>query len=360
MTPRCRQGKNGLHLMDSPSYPIGAPAPPPLDPRYRRILGFGDILDVSISTWRQHFVTYALVSAVGLLPPGILLVIISALGIVENTQFNIASGGTPAITPVLIAQAIAALSLYAIVAVVFGLLWTAAVVITTDLYLHGQEPTIGGVYGRALGRFWALLGGGILFLLALIGLSIGAAILLIPTLGGLLGGPVAIICLLIWWAAPSTRKNWFKWLIVLIAPFGLVMYFSGRWAMYIAAVVLEHAGPSASLSRSWKLTEDHWFLVAGILAIAGLIVGIVISVVTNIVQIPLAIMAATRGEAGLGPGELALVYSVNTICQVLISAITGAVYTVLFSDLRNRREGTDIAERVSTLESSPSPYSANA
>jgi membrane-anchored glycerophosphoryl diester phosphodiesterase (GDPDase) len=346
--------------MDLPPASIGAGAEAPLAPRYRRILGFGDILDVSISTWRQHFVTYALISAVGLLPPGLVLIALGAFGFVQNTQFNVSNNTAPTFSPEVIVGAIAGLSLYSVIAAVFGLLWTAAVVIATDLYLHGGEPSIGAVYRRALGSFWSLLGGGILFILAMIGLSIGAAILLVPTLGGLLGGPIAIICLLIWWAAPSTRRTWFKWLIVLVAPFGLVMYYSGRWAMYVTAVVLEHAGPTGALKRSWHLTEDHWFLVAGILGIAGLIVGIVISVITNLVQLPMTIIAATHGAAGLTGSELALVYSVQTICQILISAITGAVYTVLFSDLRNRREGTDIAERVSTLESSPSPYSANA
>ena len=270
---------------------------------------------------------------------------------------RITGGGASAIAA-LIAQAVAALGVYAIVAAVFGLLWTAAVIVITDRYLHGAEPTIGSVYGSALGRFWSLLGSGILFVLAMIGLSIGAAILLIPTLGGLLGTPVALICLLIWWTAPSTRKTWFKWLIVLVAPFGLVMYFGGRWAMYVTGVALEHLGPTSSLRRSWDLTEDSGSASPVSCCVAGLIVGIVISVVTNIVQIPLTIVAASSGRVGLGPGQMALVYGISTIAQILISAITGVVYTVLFNDLRNRREGTDIAER--SAPSKARAYSANA
>src|ERR1700750_1262880 len=113
--------------MDLPPTTIDAAAPT-LEPRYRRILGFGDVLDVSISIWRQHFVTYALVSAVGLLPPGLLLIIFSAIGIVQSNQFDFSSGAPPAAAAGLIAQAVAALGVYAIVAAVFGLLWTAAVI----------------------------------------------------------------------------------------------------------------------------------------------------------------------------------------------------------------------------------------
>jgi hypothetical protein len=39
----------------------------------------------------------------------------------------------------------------------------------------------------------------------------------------------------------------------------------------------------------------------------------------------------------------------------LFASIGSIVYTVVFLDLRNRREGTDIGERVSQLEASALP-----
>ncbi|HEX9374376.1 MAG TPA: hypothetical protein VF897_25395, partial [Roseiflexaceae bacterium] len=181
------------------------------------------------------------------------------------------------------------------------------------------------------------------------------ALLAVPTLGGLLGGPVAIICLLVWWMAPNMRKTWFKWLIILAAPFGLLIYILGRWWMFIAAIVLERQGPIDGLRRSWQLTAGHWFRVVGILVVVGLIVGILGSVVTSVIQVPLTISAASRGEIGMSPVETALVYGVNVVFQVLFSGMSGAVYGVLFNDLRNRREGADIAERLRELEMSPQP-----
>jgi len=41
-----------------------------LQARYRRVLSFGDVLDESIRLFRQHWVNFALVSAVALIPPG--------------------------------------------------------------------------------------------------------------------------------------------------------------------------------------------------------------------------------------------------------------------------------------------------
>ena len=49
-----------------------------LEPRYRRILTFGDLLDESIGLFRRHWVTFAVVSAVWLIPPGLLAVLFSA------------------------------------------------------------------------------------------------------------------------------------------------------------------------------------------------------------------------------------------------------------------------------------------
>jgi hypothetical protein len=48
---------------------------------------------------------------------------------------------------------------------------------------------------------------------------------------------------------------------------------------------------------------------------------------------------------------------VTFIGRILLASIGSIVYTLLFVDLRNRREGTDIGERVSQLEAAPLPAS---
>ena len=339
--------------MDSPTPPPAIDSSAPLEPRYRRILSFGDVLDESIRVWRQHWVNYALFSAVALLPPGLLLVVIGGLGLLQRGFLVNEFGANARPSLESIGLLVAGLGGYFVVSVCFGILWTGAVATATDRYLRGADPTLGSVYGASLKRFWAMLLGGLVLLGGTIALTIASALLLIPTLAGLLGAPIALICLLIWWFMPGSRRSWFKWLIVLTAPFGVLCYVVGRWSMYVAGIVLEQRGPVEAFRRSWELTERHWFRVAGILLVATLIVSILVSVVTNVVQVPLTVNAAARGQAGLAPGELALVYGINVIFQVLFSSISAAVYVMLFNDLRNRREGTDIAERLRELEGAP-------
>jgi membrane-anchored glycerophosphoryl diester phosphodiesterase (GDPDase) len=125
--------------------------------------------------------------------------------------------------------------------------------------------------------------------------------------------------------------------------------------MYIAAVVLEDRMPVRALSRSSELTDRRWFRVFAILGIASLIIGTMLSVLGGLVTIPLTVFEAVRGQFGLNPTEAVISSAATFIIQVLLASIGSIVYTVLFIDLRNRREGTDIVERLSQLEASPLP-----
>jgi hypothetical protein len=74
-----------------------------------------------------------------------------------------------------------------------------------------------------------------------------------------------------------------------------------------------------------------------------------------LVTIPFTVAAAFRGQIGLSPTEAVISNAVTSVATILLASIGSIVYTVLFVDLRNRREGTDIAERLSQLEASALP-----
>jgi hypothetical protein len=150
---------------------------------------------------------------------------------------------------------------------------------------------------------------------------------------------------------PRARSTWLKWLIVIATPFGLPIYIAGAWSMYLCAVVLEGRGPLRALRRSTLLVDRHWFRVMGILVVAAMVVSIVVSVPTLLVQVPLTISAALRGEVGLSGAELAVSTAVGRLAEILFASMSSIVYVMVFVDLRNRREGTDLAERLSRLES---------
>jgi hypothetical protein len=326
--------------------------------RYRRILTFGDVLDESVRLYRQHFVTFALVSAIALLPSGFIVAWFSATSLttLSRTTADLRVGAAPdaaALTPLV--QEVAGLAAVTfIVAFLFGLLYSAAIVVTSNTYIEGEEPALGSVFGSAISRYVWLLVSTFLFFLGMALLVVVASILTAITLFGILG-LVPLVGLLFWWLRPTARRPWLKWLIILTTPMGLPTYFGFRWAMYLAAIVVERRGPADALSRSAQLTAGQWFRVSAILFIAPLIVGVLVYVLNLIVQGLVGGFSATRLQLGLDPTATVLSFGISLILQILFQSVSLIVYTLLFHDLRNRREGTDIAERLSLLEAAPLP-----
>jgi hypothetical protein len=340
-----------------------------LEPRYRRVLSFGDVLDESIGLFRRHWAVFAMVSAVWLIPPGLLTVLITASGALNTTALvsQIETGVTPDLSN--ISQIVSSVLLIYVVSALFYLAWTAAIVVTTDEYVHAVTPKLSSVLVRTLRRFLPTLLSGLAYAVAMVFLIfVATAIFVLFVVAfpvSLLAIVAAIAGGIVWAAQPRARSIWLKWLIILATPFGLPTYFAGLWSMYLCAAVLERRGPIAALRRSMQLVDRHWFRVVAILVVAGLIVSILQAAPTTLVQLPLTISAALRGQIGLSGPEMAVSTAVGVVAQILFASMASIVYAMLFVDLRNRREGTDLAERLQRLESestvapgSPSPGSS--
>jgi hypothetical protein len=329
-----------------------------LQPRYRRLLSLGAVLDESMLLFRRYWVTFAIVSSVSLLPPGLLLVWMGGAGMLSRSLSfaDLQSGRTADPTSINASLAqLAAVGVYLLAVSLFAPLWSGAVVLTTDALMRGEQPSVSRVYGRAIRRYFAVLLSTLLVGVGWLGLMLLAMGLFVLTVFGVLGSLIAIVGLLLWWLRPGTRRTWLKWLIILTAPFGLAIYYLTRWGMFIGASVLENKGPVAALGRSAQLTERHWFRVFAILTVASVIIQVMLSVLGAFITIPFTIVEAFRGQLGLSPAETAITNAVTLVAQILTASIASIVYTVLFVDLRNRREGTDISERVSLLEGAPLP-----
>jgi hypothetical protein len=325
-----------------------------LEPRYRRILSFGDVLDESIGLFRRHWAVFALVSAVCLLPPGLIELLITTSGGLDTGSLvsDIATGGTPDLNR--ISGLVGTLFLVGAISGLFALAWAAAIAVTTDEYLHATEPLMSSVFGRVLRRYPVVLLTALLTFVAFLLVGVAATLLfvvsavLFPIL--ILGSLGAIIGIIVWWVKPSARSVWLKWLIILATPFGLAIYFVGTWALSLIACVLESRGPIAALRRSRELVDQHWFRAVGILLVAAMIVSVLQYVPTMLVELPLTILALLRGQPTLSPTEQAISLAASIATQVLFASMASICYVVLFVDLRNRREGTDIAERLTQIE----------
>ena len=235
-----------------------------------------------------------------LIPPGLVTVLVTASGAFTTGSLvgQIETGVTPELSS--FSPLFAGLVLVYVVSALFFLAWTAAVVVTADEYAHSTDPRLGSVLMRTLRRYPATLLSGLVYGLAMIVLILvasGIGVLFV------LAFPVSLIAILaaiaggaMWAFQPRARSIWLKWLIILATPFGLPIYFGGMWSMYLCAAVLERHGPLGALRRSTQLVDRHWFRVVAILFVAGMIVSILQSAPTMLVQLPLTISALLRGQ----------------------------------------------------------------
>jgi hypothetical protein len=239
----------------------------------------------------------------------------------------------------------------------------AAIVRLTNGAIRGHLPAPGSAwrtYFSSLRYVPALFGATVLSTVALILLSILAVPLFVVGAFGVLGGLVGLAGLAVWWANPAARRSWLRWLIVLATPFGLPLYFGGRWALTLPAVVLERAGPLAALRRSAALTRPGWFRVFGAAFVLALITGILQSIPAALAQLVLTMLGISTTSTIDELGRVQVTNAAGTIVGVAAGSLGWIAFgalpfigaALLFVDARNRREGTDLAERLDQLERS--------
>jgi hypothetical protein len=139
----------------------------------------------------------------------------------------------------------------------------------------------------------------------------------------------------------------------LIAAIVFTIIFSVRFSLATPAVVLEGRGPRTSLIRSWQLVKRSSWRVFGI----TLLTSIIAAVAAFILELPFDIISAVAGShGGSGSGGgISFGLGGTTVTGILVSAVgatvAGAVTrpvlagsrVLLYTDLRMRREGLDIA-----------------
>jgi hypothetical protein len=106
-----------------------------------------------------------------------------------------------------------------------------------------------------------------------------------------------------------------------------------RWAVAAAAAAVEGRHAGSALGRSWSLVRGHFWHTLGTVFFAGVVSWILVFVGTFVGLV----FAAIPGRAGL---EIRLLWQVGV--NALVAPYAVSVFILLFSDLRARKEGTDL------------------
>ena len=151
-------------------------------------------------------------------------------------------------------------------------------------------------------------------------------------------GFAAIVCLapaaLLWAGLP-------EWLVIVLCVV-LLSYVLVALSCSYAVLILEGAGPMASLLRSWSLTRGSFWRLTAVYTVALIILAVFYLVLGTATAFVVAVAAH---------GELAVVTAAYAVIAVALGAFVvpfySAVQLAVFGDLTARRQGTDLAQRIS-------------
>jgi Membrane domain of glycerophosphoryl diester phosphodiesterase len=310
-----------------------------------RPLGLGELLDRAISIYRKNFITLVGIVAIVSVPL-LLLQVVAALFALPADPFLLArlgasrSPSTP-ILPLLIFYAASLLVL--LLQAIAGIFQSGALVIAVSEAYHGGASSIKQAYGETLRRWASLLLG-----LVIVGAANLAVyvLLFVPIFALLLAGPVFGSNSPFVGAAAIGLSG----LVCLgfIPAILLLILINVRWIFREQTILLEQLNAVNGLRRSWNLISGSFFRVLFIGVVLFIFVYVLAAVPTGAAQFSLMIFL---------PGSLVLTTVLNsvitTLVELLVAPIQVAVLTLLYYDLRVRREGYDLELKARELERLP-------
>ncbi len=266
-----------------------------MDPAALRPLGVGEVLDAAIRVYRQKFLTMVKAVAIVVVPVQVLNVLVR-LSLPTGTTTTTTSFNGSTTTQVNggdAATVVAGVLVLFVVGVVSATLAQAACFKTVgDTYL-GTESDWRGSLRFGFSRFWSLL-----WLLVLHG-----------------------VLLLVAFAA-------------CIIP-GVWLY--AAWSVAIPVLLIEHTGGFRALTRSYDLVKGRWWPTAGSLLLANILASFV-AAVFGVLVVPALVAGGGRATT-----TVAVVSGITSaIGSVLTTPFVAAVVTVIYFDLRVRKEGFDL------------------
>lgn len=256
-----------------------------------RPLGVGEILDVSIKLYLKNAAPLLKIVAVVVIPVSVLTLLISLSSVPEGTR--VSDGQLELPTTASSTQWLVAVGLGQALATLATLLATgAAFKAVAEAYLGGR-PSAATSLRFASGRFLSLIWVTVLSLLAVM---VGILLLIIPGI-----------------------------------------YLSVALAVVVPALFVEDVKGIAALRRSRHLVKGRWWPTLGALLLGWLVIPMVIGIVVELV---FRIVLVTQAESVTA--LMMISGASGTIAEILATPVSVAVLTVMYFDLRVRKEGFDL------------------
>lgn len=307
-----------------------------------RSMSFIDILDTAFRIYRAHFLTFVGIVALLQIPFVILYSLFqftigwdAAVNVTNFSSTPTFTGPGPANIPFLdlAIYYTGTFGLSILQSLILYTLITGALAYAISRIYLGQPISMVTSYLFGRRQYLSLIVATfILFLFVVILYVIFAAcviggvvaLLSIDGGGGILAGVVVLLSVL------------FASLVFLLG----VAFIYTRMLFITQAVVLEKQGPFAAIGRSWRLTARYFWRTFGILFVMGLLALIISGIPALIIQFGLLFVGGLSAENQvLGQNIGVIIGQVGAIIALPLQFVT---YTLLYYDLRIRKEGFDI------------------
>ena len=281
-----------------------------------RPLEIGDVLDETFQVYRRNFVPLITAMAIVVVPSSLLSLIGTLItGVGQAGLFDRLS---PEASLAVLGAGIAAALVFVVLAVVAGLahlVAAGAVVRIASNAVLGQPYSIQDAYREAFGRFGSLLL-----------VSICVSIVLMLLVVTCIGIPVAVFV-------------------------GL------GWSVVLQAIMLEGHGAIDAMRRSWALVGGHRWRLLVCYFLIGLIVWLLLSIPTGIFTFVGLGVATASGGSGIAVMLVQIGQVIfQAAGQVLFGAIGYITATLIYYDLRVRKEAFDLQQRLPADPGYPQQY----
>ena len=325
-------------------------------------LSLGDLLDRAFRLYRANFRTLITLSAVFYIPyamiTGLLtgqtiggyLGMLGALDAAATTPEDFGLDFGPAFA------FFGATLLLSVVGVVVTGFVSLALTAQHLAHLRGESLSLGASVRAAGRRFWAWLGMNVVRVLAVIGVSLVASVLLIcggtavVAVGGagvsglFTSGDVAP-----WAQGVAVAGTVVVFVVLYLVMIAIILlpvgYLFARWVAAVPGLLDQRWGAVESLRQSWRLTRGRFWRAFGYLALLSILSFIVVSMPQVVIQQLLTFVLLDNIGVAFG-----LSTAFSSLLTVLWQPLFTAAIVLLYFDLRVRSESYDLDLRVQQIE----------
>jgi hypothetical protein len=130
--------------------------------------------------------------------------------------------------------------------------------------------------------------------------------------------------------------------VLMTAIFLGAFYVFGRLFLAIVALVVDDASASSAIGISWKLTAGNWWR-AGTIYLVSIAILLALYLIADLVNGGLMLIGSS------GPFAVVLQQIVRVLLGVLVASFQPAILLSMYYDLKLRKGGADLADRMNAL-----------